>query len=80
MGLKSKTAKNLAKKLTLCPECLLQIQHNTFLSTTPHILKQGGGSIMLWVCLSSARTREFFRIKTKLSRAKLKQNPTRKPG
>uniref|UniRef100_A0AAZ3S6B0 Transposable element Tc1 transposase n=1 Tax=Oncorhynchus tshawytscha TaxID=74940 RepID=A0AAZ3S6B0_ONCTS len=23
----------------------------------------GGGCIMLWVCLSSARTREFFRIK-----------------
>ena len=36
---------------------------NTSLSTTLHIFKHGGGSNMLWVCLSSAMTREFFRIK-----------------
>jgi hypothetical protein len=56
--------KNVAKKLTLCPLCkalcLGQIQHNTSLSTTPHIFKQGGGCIMLWVCLSLARTWEFW--------------------
>ena len=63
----NKTAKNVAKKFNLCPECkalcLWQIQHNTSLSTTHHIIKRGGGSIMLWICLSSAKTREFLRIK-----------------
>jgi hypothetical protein len=32
----------------------------TSLSTTHHIFKHGGGCIMLWVCLSSTRTKEFF--------------------
>ena len=30
--------------------------------TTIHIFRHGGGCIMLWVCLSSVKTREFFRI------------------
>jgi hypothetical protein len=57
----------VAKKCTLCPEykdlCLGQIQDNTSLSTTLHIFKHGGGFVILWVCLSSARTMEFFGIK-----------------
>jgi hypothetical protein len=55
------------KIYTLCPEykalCLGKIQHNTSLSTTLHIFKDGGGFVMLWVCLSSARTKEFFRMR-----------------
>ena len=51
----------------LCPEykvlCLGQIQHNTSLSTTLQMFKHGSGCIMLWVCLSSTRTRELFLIK-----------------
>ena len=43
--------------------CLGQIQHNTSLSTTLHIFNHGGGCILLWVCLSLARIRKFFRIK-----------------
>ena len=36
---------------------------------THHIFKHGGGCIILWVCLSSARTQEFFR--TKINRVQL---------
>ena len=57
----------MTRKLTLCPEhkalCLGKIPHNTSMSTTLHIFKHDGGCIMLWVCLSSARTRELCRIK-----------------
>jgi hypothetical protein len=38
------------------------------------MFKHGGGCIMLWVCFSSARTREFCRIKInriELSTAKI---------
>ena len=38
--------------------------NDTLLSTTLHIFKNGGGCIMLWLCLSSARTKEIFRIKS----------------
>ena len=37
--------------------------YNPSLSTTLHIFNHDGGCITLWVCLSSARTREFYRIK-----------------
>jgi hypothetical protein len=75
----------VAKKCTLCPEykalCLGHIQHNTSLSPTLHILKHGDGFIMLWVCLSSARTREFcFGFFLKQNRVKHRQNPEGKPG
>ena len=57
----------MAKHLTFCPEykvlCLGKIQYNTLLSTTLHIFNHSGGCIMLWVCLSSLRTGEVFRIK-----------------
>ena len=56
-----------------------QIQHNTLLSTTLHTFKHSGGCIMLWVCLSSARTRKFLGDKKK-HRAKQRQNPRGKPG
>jgi hypothetical protein len=64
--------KNMAKKFAFCPEykalCLGQI------------LKHGG-CIMLWVCLSSARTKEgFILYKRKQNTAKHRQNPRRKPG
>ena len=36
------------------------VKHNTLLSTTLNIFNHGGGFILLWVCLSSARTREVF--------------------
>ena len=39
-----------------------------------HIVKHGGGCIMLWVCLSSAMTRDMFRIK------RYRQYPRGKPG
>ena len=40
------------------------IKSNTTHRRVPlHIFKHGGGCIMLWVCLSSARTWDFFRIK-----------------
>ena len=49
-----------AKKLTVYTEykalCLGQIQHNISLSSTLHIFKHGVGCIMLWVCLSLAKS------------------------
>ena len=55
----------MGKKLTLFHEYKVFISgksNNTSLCTTLHIFKYGGGCIMLWVCLSSARTRQFFMI------------------
>jgi hypothetical protein len=47
----SKTANNVAKKLTSCLEyialCLGHMQHNTSEYRVPYILKHGGGCIML---------------------------------
>jgi hypothetical protein len=62
----------MAKKCTFCLEykalCLW------------HIVKHGGGCIILRVCLSSARRREIFRIKIngkELSTGKIREE---KPG
>ena len=46
-------------------KCYVWDKSNTSLSTTLHIFKHGGGCIILWVCLSSARTTVgcFVRIK-----------------
>ena len=52
--------------------CSGKNEHNTSLSTTLHIFKHGGGCIMLGVCLSLERTREFFRI-NKRNKAKHRQ-------
>ena len=38
-------------------------KHNTSLSNCLLIFKHGGGCIMIWVCLTSAKTGEFFRMK-----------------
>uniref|UniRef100_A0A674D4F9 Zinc finger MYM-type containing 2 n=1 Tax=Salmo trutta TaxID=8032 RepID=A0A674D4F9_SALTR len=45
---------------------------NTSLTTTLDIFRHGGGCIVIWVCLSSARTWE--------NRAKHRQNPRGKPA
>ena len=74
----------MENKLTFGPQykvlCLGQIQFNTLLSTTPHIFQQSGGCIILWVCLQSLRTGEFFRIENKWNGAQHMQNPKGKPG
>ena len=60
--------------------CLGQIQYNTLLSTTLYIFERSGDYIMLWVCLLSLRTGEFFRIKKKGNGAKHRTNLRGKPG
>ena len=47
-----------------------KIERSTSLSTTLHIFKHGGGCIMLWVCLSSARFGEVC-FRTKINRLEL---------
>jgi hypothetical protein len=49
--------------------CLGKIKHNTDIL---HIFNDGGGCIMLWVCLSLARTREYFYDKKQQNTAKNK--------
>jgi hypothetical protein len=43
--------------------CLGQIQHSTSLRNCLLIFQHGGGCIMIWLCLTLAKTGEFFWIK-----------------
>ena len=54
--------------------CVWGKSNNTSLSNCPLIFKRVGGCVMVWACLTSAKTVEFLRMKRngmKLSRGKI---------
>jgi hypothetical protein len=54
----------IIQNITKHASCLLQgIKVNTAINTAKEYTLFGGGCIMIWVCLTSAKTGEFFRIK-----------------
>ena len=80
LGTKVIMQKHMAKEYTFWLKrkalCLGQI--NTSLSNCFLIFKHGGGCIVVWVFLISAKTGEFIRIKR--NGAKNRQNPRGKPA